>query len=160
MASEFFAKIIEYSDKIFAQFFTRFIVAIIILLIGFIIGRLLGKLTQKALHEVELNKILKKANIKIRLEEILSNFVTYFIYFVTIVMVLQHIGIATTILNMIAGAVILIIILSTFLGVKDFIPNAIAGIMIQSKKMIQIGEIIKVKGMQGEIHPSTLRSGI
>ena len=71
-------------------------------------------------------------------------------------MVLQQLGLATTVLNMIAGAVIIVIILSTLLGIKDFIPNMIAGIMIQRKQELKKGEIIKIKGMQGKIIGITL----
>jgi small-conductance mechanosensitive channel len=67
------------------------------------------------------------------------------------VTVLQQLGLATTVLNMIAGGVIVIIILSTLLGVKDFIPNAVAGFVLQRKEFLSVGEVIKVKGMQGKI---------
>jgi len=136
----------------FSSFFTKFVVAVIILLIGFIVGKLIGRLVYKFLHSVELNAQLKKlAGVKVGLEEILEAFTTYFIYFVTIVTVLQQLGLATTVLNMIAGGVIVIIILSTLLGVKDFIPNAVAGFIIQKKGFIKVGEVIKVKGMQGKV---------
>jgi len=136
----------------FSGFFTKFIVAIIILLIGFIVGKLLGRLVYKFMHSIELNANLNKmSGVKIGLEEILEAFTTYFIYFITIVTVLQQLGLATTVLNMIAGGVIVIIILSTLLGVKDFIPNAVAGFVLQRRGFLQVGEVIKVKGMQGKI---------
>ena len=113
---------------------TRFIVGLVILLAGFLIARLVGKLVRRLLNSLELNKLLKKlTRTNVHLEEIAESFTTYFIYFITVVIVLQHLGLATTVLNMIAGAVIIIIILSTFLGIKDFIPNAIAGLFCVKK---------------------------
>ncbi|MFQ5474982.1 MAG: mechanosensitive ion channel domain-containing protein [Candidatus Nanoarchaeia archaeon] len=136
----------------FSGFFAKFIVAVIILLIGFIIGKLFGRLVYKFLHGLEVNKNLSRlAHIKIGFEEVMEAFTTYFIYFVTIVTVLQQLGLATTVLNMIAGGVIVIIILSTLLGVKDFIPNAVAGMIIQRKDFVNVGDVIKVKGMQGKV---------
>ncbi|MBT5021561.1 mechanosensitive ion channel [Candidatus Woesearchaeota archaeon] len=142
----------EYTQLHIFRFVSKFVVAIVILLIGFILGRFLGKVVYKLLHSFQLNEGLNKlGGMQFQAEELAEGFTTYFIYFITVVMVLQQMGIATTILNMIAGAVILIIILSTFLGIKDFIPNAMAGLVIQSKKVIREGETIKVKGMQGKI---------
>ena len=141
----------------FSGFFTKFLVAVVILLIGFIVGKLLGRMVYKFLHSIEINHNLNKlANVNIGLEEILEAFTTYFIYFITIVIVLQQLGLATTVLNMIAGGVIVIIILSTLLGVKDFIPNAVSGFILQRKNFIKIGEVIKVKGMQGKVVKITL----
>jgi len=57
---------------------------------------------------------------------------------------------------MIAAGIIILIILSTFLGIKDFIPNAMAGFFIQRKKEFRIGQRIRVKGMQGTIIEITL----
>ena len=38
-------------------------------------------------------------------------------------MALNKIGVTTDVLNIFSGAVMIIIILSVFLGVKDFVPN-------------------------------------
>jgi len=130
----------------------KFIVAIILLLVGFILGRILGRLMFKFLHSFEVNANFSKlSGVTVKIEEIAETFTAYFIYFVTIVIVLQQIGLATTILHMIAGGVIILIILSTFLGIKDFIPNAIAGFFMQRRKAFKIGQVIKVKGMMGKI---------
>lgn len=137
--------------------FYKFIVAIILLLVGFIIGRIAGRLVYKFLHSFELNENFSKlSGVSMKIEEIAESFTTYFIYFITIVIVLQQIGLATTVLHMIAAGVIIVIILSTFLGIKDFVPNAIAGFYIQSRKTFIVGQTIKVKGMSGKIVQITL----
>ncbi|MBW2972216.1 mechanosensitive ion channel family protein [Candidatus Woesearchaeota archaeon] len=137
--------------------FYKFIVSIIILLIGFIIGKILGRLIFKFLHSFEVNETFSKlTGTTLKIEEIAETFTTYFIYFITVVIVLQQIGLASTILHMIAAGVIILIILSTFLGIKDFIPNAIAGFFMQNNRKFKIGQKIKVKGMQGKITEITL----
>ena len=146
-----FAKLTEYGDKFFAQLFTKTIVAVVILLIGFIIGRIIGKVVYKFLHEVELNNVLKKAGLKISLETSVSNLAKYFIYFISVIWALNEIGLTTTILNMISAAALILIIVSILLGIKDFIPNLIAGFVIHHKSLIKIGDKIKIDHLEGKI---------
>ncbi len=137
--------------------FYKFLVSIVLLLIGFILGKILGRLIFKFLHSFEVDETFSKlTGTSLKIEVIAESFTTYFVYFVTIVIVLQQLGLASTILNMIAAGVLILIILSTFLGIKDFVPNAISGFILQNKKKFRIGQIIKVKGMQGKIIGITL----
>lgn len=144
--------IFTYITSLYQGIINNVIAAVIVLLIGFIIGKIAAKFVQKFLKEIELNKILKKAaGIKVSVEEILTYFVQYFIYFLFIIMALNQLGLTTTILNMLSGAIILVIILSIFLGIKDFVPNFLAGMFIHSKGFIKQGDYIKVKNLQGKI---------
>jgi len=143
--------IFEYVNN-FRGLYSGLLVAFIILLIGFIIGKLVGKVTKRILHEIELNNILKKASgIEVKLEQFISVFVTYFIYFITIIMVLNQLNVTTTILQMLSAAIIIVIIVSVILAIKDFVPNAFAGFYIYRRKLIKEGDKIKVKGIQGKI---------
>ncbi len=146
------ADIIKIVKDVLSAFTSQIIVATIIVLIGFIIGKIVGKVIQHALHEVELNKIMKKVtNLNLHIEEMISGFLTYFIYFIAVVMALRHLGLATDILNILSGAIILVIILSVLLAIKDIIPNIISGIIINHKKFLNVGDNIKVNKMQGKI---------
>ncbi len=152
MAIESLNGIEELFRSVFVGYAAKFIVAIIILLFGFIVGRILSKIIQKVLHEVELNNILKKTiRVKIPLEQIISHTVMYLIYFVTIVMALNQIGLATDILNIVLGGFMVVIILALFLSIKDFIPNFISGIFIHQKQFVKEGDIIQVKNIEGKI---------
>lgn len=148
---DYFVKLTEYGDALFAQLFTKFIVAVVILLIGFIIGRIVSKITYKFLHEIELNEVLKKAGLKLSLEKSISNLAKYFIYFISIIWALNEIGLTTTILNMISGAALVLIIVSILLAIKDFIPNLIAGFRIYQKSIIKTKDNIKVGHLQGKV---------
>ncbi len=141
----------EFFQTIFSGFGSKVIIALVIILIGFIIGRITGKLIQGILKEIELNKILEKAGLKISLEEILGHFISYFIYFIAIIMALNQIGVTTMVLNILAGGIILVIIISLLLAFKDFIPNIIAGIFIHQKRYINVGDRIKLNDVQGKI---------
>tara|TARA_Y100000310_G_scaffold258452_1_gene266873 strand:- start:4584 stop:5144 length:561 start_codon:yes stop_codon:yes gene_type:complete len=142
----------NYINTYLPDFFMKFVVSMIILLIGLIVGRILGKLIHKVLHEIELNNILKKATgLKVSLEEIISSFVTYFTYFVFIIIAIEKLGVGAIVLNIVAGGVMLVIILSVFLSIKDFVPNCIAGITIYREGFIKKGDFIKVKETEGKI---------
>ncbi|MFO8016695.1 MAG: mechanosensitive ion channel family protein [Candidatus Woesearchaeota archaeon] len=144
--------IVDYFRNNFAGLYSNILVAFIILLMGFIIGKLLGKLTHRLLNEVGLDHILKKASgVELKLERFLAAAVTYFIYFITIIMVLNQLNVTTTVLQMLSAAVIILIIVSVILAVKDFIPNAFAGIYIYRRDLIKKGEKIRVKGIEGEV---------
>ena len=136
----------------FRGLYSMLLVAFIILLIGSIIGKLVGKLTERILHEIEIDNILKKASgMNVKVEKLIAGFVTYFIYFITIIMVLNQLNVTTTVLQMLSAAVIIIIIVSVILAIKDFVPNAFAGFYIYRRKLIREGDNIKVKGIIGEV---------
>ena len=61
---------------------------------------------------------------------------SYFIYFIAIIMALNQVGLTSAILNMLSGAVILLILISMILAIKDFVPNMVAGIFIFQKGII------------------------
>ncbi len=138
--------------KLLSGIFTKLVVAVIIILIGLIAGKLLGKFIHKALHEIELNKILRKAaGVKVSIEEIISTFVTYFIYFIFIVMALNQLGLTTVVLHMISGAILIIIIISILFSIKDFMPNMFAGFFIHQKRFIKEGDTINVDNTEGKV---------
>ena len=154
------ATLIEFGKQIIdllLPLLNKFVVAIIIILIGFIIGRILGKFLEKLLYEIELNKLIKEATgIKFSLAEIVGMIVKYLTYFIFIVIALNQIGITTIVLNMITGAVFILLILAIFLGIKDFIPNFIAGLSIISRGNIKKGDLIQVNSTKGRIQNISL----
>lgn len=132
--------------------YLEYLVNILILLIGFIIGKLAGKIAGRILHELEVDSILKKAaGISINIEHKISVFVTYIIYFITIIIFLNNLGVTTTVLQIIFAAVVAIIIISLLLATKDFIPNAFAGFYIYRRKIIDVGDRVSIRGVKGEV---------
>lgn len=131
--------------------FLNIVVAIIIVLIGFISGKLLGRLVMKALHEAEIDNVLKKIGLKISLEKKISILTEYFIYVLSIIMALNQLGVTTTVLQIVLGGVILLLVLFVFISLKDFLPNAVAGFFIQRKKLFNKGDEINVHGVSGKV---------
>jgi small conductance mechanosensitive channel len=127
------------------------ITAVIILLIGFIIAKLIGRLIQRVLHEAELDALLKKAGAKVSFEMALSHIAEYFIYFITIIFALNQLGITTVVLYILAIAAVGVLIVSVFLGMRDFIPNFMAGWYIYRKDLIKEGKQVKINGVSGKV---------
>ena len=125
--------------------------ALLIFLIGFIIGNVLGKLVYKLLKEIELNNILKNlTGLKLNLDHLISNILSYAIYFLSLVAALEQLGIANIILYLVSGTIIIFILLSFFIAIKDFIPNLVAGFYLYSKEKLKDGckeEINDIKGV-------------
>lgn len=127
------------------------ITAVIILLIGFIIAKLAGRLVQRVLHEAELDSLLKSAGAKVSFEIALARIAEYFVYFVTIIFALNQLGIAAFVLYILVIAAILVLIVSVFLGLKDFIPNFMAGWYIYRKGLIKEKQNIRINGVSGRV---------
>ncbi|MBI2565073.1 mechanosensitive ion channel [Candidatus Woesearchaeota archaeon] len=133
------------------EFLTRIIVAIVIIFIGFIFGKLFGRLLHNFLHEAELNKFVKKAGFKYCLEEALSKIVEWFVYFIAIVVAIDQLGLTVIILYIVSGAILLFFVIALFLGIKDFIPNVISGILAFKKEKIKAGNLIVIGDVEGKV---------
>jgi small-conductance mechanosensitive channel len=143
---------LETLTNVISTLSNKFAVALIILFIGLILGKLCGKLLQKLLREVDLDHTLQDAlHIRFPLTEIVSSSLTYLIYFIALVIALDTLGVVTHVLSIVSIGLIIIVILFIFLGVKDFIPNAVAGLFVHRKKFISPGDIISVDEIQGEV---------
>jgi small conductance mechanosensitive channel len=133
------------------DYFWKIIVSFIIVLVGFGIGLFAKKLSLKILKQIELNKILSKVGIRNDVEIIISSVLSYLIYLITIVFALQELGITSIVLYLVLGAVLMLLVLSFLVGVKDIIPNFIAWLIIQSKSKIKVGRKIEVKEISGTV---------
>ena len=140
-----------YLNNLFSGLLTNLIVAIIVLLAGFVIGRVIGRIVQKVLHEVELDKMLYKSGFKMPLEHTLGMVTSYIIYFIAVVMALNQLGLTSVVLYIIVGGAVLLIIIATLLGIKDFIPNMIAGFFIYKKGLFREGQKIIIKNVEGKV---------
>ena len=152
MVSETLEQTFNYLHEVFSKFYYDILIAVIILLIGFILGKLLSKVIKKVMNSLEVDKITKKATrVDIGLENAFATFTKYFIYFIAIIMALNQLNITTTILQMFSAAILIIVIISIILAIKDFVPNTFAGFYLYRNKFIKEGEVIRVKGIQGTV---------
>ncbi len=151
-AVEIMIEPIEALKNLFSGVVSQLLVGLVIFFVGFIVGKLLGKLTTKILHQLSLDYLLKKAlGIRFSVEDVIGAFVTYFIYFISLIMALNQLGLTTTMFTIIFTAIIVLIVVSVILSIKDFIPNFISGLIIRQKNFIEEGDVIQVKNVEGKV---------
>jgi len=137
--------------------FKDVVIAVIILLIGLIIGKILGRVVQKLLNSFELNSLIKKATgIRIRMEEFIGKVVSYVIFFISAIMALDVLKLTLFTLQIISGLIIVMIVVSIFISIKDFFPNIIAGFYLHKKKMFKEGDIVKIDKITGKVEQINL----
>jgi len=133
------------------SYLSLIIEGIVILLIGFGIGILAKKFILRILKELNLNKIMSTVGIRYNLEEIVSSIISYVIYLFTVVIFLDKLGIRSIVLYLLVGAILMLIILTFLVGLKDIIPNFIAWLILQKKEKIKEGRYVKVKNISGRV---------
>ncbi|MBS1266671.1 MAG: hypothetical protein MAG795_00639 [Candidatus Woesearchaeota archaeon] len=138
--------------RILTNVYANIILAFILLLGGIILAKVIGRVIEKLLKEIELNRFIKKTtSLKISVEELIANIVTYFLYFISVVAALDQLGIATTVLHFISIAAIIIVVSSILIGLRDFFPNVLAGIHLYQKRILEEGDKIKVGDVKGTV---------
>ncbi len=125
-------------------------VGIAILLVGFILGLLMQKFLRRILHEIGLNRIMSNVNVTYDLEKLVSLVASYLIYLFTIVIFLDQFNIKyTTVLYLILGAILVLIILSVVVGLRDVFPNFVAWMYLQKKGGFKEGHHIEIREISG-----------
>lgn len=144
-------RLLEFYQEWYVGPVSTIMLAIIILLVGFILGKLFGRATTRVLHELELNSLLGKAGINIQLEKVIGGFVSWFIYFVAIIMALSQFKIATTILYIVAVAIMAVVTIAIVLMIRDFFPNIFAGLVLYKDGFIKVGDKIEIGTTKGTV---------
>ena len=143
-------------------FATKISIALLTLFIGFIIAKLAGKIAKKVMAEAELNRILVSAGFK-PLSDALGIIIEYVIYAATILIILQQFGLTSIVLGIITAIAVVVILFSLLLALRDFIPNAIAGLFIRKKLKKFLGKKVQIGSVSGKLEQigiikSTLRN--
>jgi len=106
--------------------------------------------------------VLSDERIKGSLKQLISNVsgtfslsVKYYVYFIALTMAISQLGFAALTLNIIVATLSLIIassvIILFYFGVKDYIPNFLAGEYIKNNGIVKEGDSIKVDGCEGKV---------
>lgn len=127
------------------------IVGVIILLVGFGAGLLVRKILGRVLHEIGLNGILAKANINANVENGAGTLAAMIIYLITIVLFLDKLGIRSIVMYLILGAVLMLIILTLLVSLKDILPNLIGWLALQKQGHIREGHHVEIKEIAGKV---------
>ncbi len=135
---------------------SKLIVAVVIILVGFILGRVVSRLIGKLAEELKVDALFEKTGIKISLSATIAQLFAYLIYFVAIILAFDKLGLANAIIYALSIAALVLIIFSTFLAIKDFMPNFFAGMKIYQRQIFNVGDKIKVKNIEAIVTKITL----
>ena len=124
---------------------------IVILLVGFGFGLLAKKLIKKVLKDIELNKIMAKVGFTYDVEKGISLIVPYLIYLITVVFFLNQLGITSVVLYLVVGAILMLVILTFLVGLKDVMPNFVAWVLMQRGSKIKEGSKVEVREIAGKV---------
>lgn len=133
------------------EYLLNIIGGVVILLLGFALGIFAKKLVFRFLQEIEFNDIMRKLGISYNLEKGLASLLSYVIYGLTIVYFLRVLGITSIVLYIVFGALLMLIILTSLVGLKDVIPNFVAWIVLQRRGTIYEGKTIEVREIEGTV---------
>lgn len=124
----------------------KIVIAVLIFFIGFVIGKIVQKLILNLFKISDFDRIIKRrTGLKVSVSVIVATIASYFIYVVAIVMALNRLEIATTIITTIV--ILLVIILALFLifGMNDIFGNVNAGALIRLRGNIKQGDYIRLR---------------
>lgn len=128
----------------------KIVIFFLILFIGFIAGKLLGRMVKRFLKELQVDAFIKRSlNWSFSLESSLGTLTAFLVYFISIILALNAVGLTTIILEVILGIFVLAIMISFLIALKDLIPNAAAGIALRQK--LRKGMKLEVGGAAGSV---------
>jgi len=132
-------------ESVIRESFSRLILAAIILLVGLILGRVIGLIISNSLKKLQLNSILSEAfGIKYNIEGIVGTVASALVWVYTILLSLSFLGLSKIVSTIIGIIVLVILILSILLALRDLFPNLVMGIEIQRKELLKEGDLITV----------------
>lgn len=129
----------------------QILAGIVILLLGFALGMFAKKLILRFLQEIEFNDIMRKLGISYNVEQGVASLISYVIYGLTIIYFLRSLGITSIVLYIVFGAILMLLILTFLVGLKDVIPNFFAWIILQRRGTIYEGKTIEVREISGTV---------
>src|SRR3989338_400659 len=133
------------------SYFYDITLGVAILFIGFALGIIVRKVVFKVLKGAELNKVVVKIGIRHDLEKWISSLASFIIYLITIIFFIRYLNITSIVIYLVVGAVLMLLILTFLVGLKDIIPNFVAWVVIQKRELIREGRKIEVREISGVV---------
>ncbi len=131
---------------------SKIFIGLIILLIGFILGRILGTVVKRLFQMIELDQTayrIFRANLKI--ERFISGLASFVIYFLAVIAALSQVGLLSIIAQGLSYIIVIVVLLSIILSLRNIIPNFAAGIFLKRKLGLRPGTKIIMGNISGTI---------
>jgi small conductance mechanosensitive channel len=118
---------------------------------GYVITKLVTNAISRYLRRPAAKKMISEMGYEEPIIELLILVIRYFFYFITFMIALSQFGFAPVVFDIVIIIVCLFVVFFIFYSLKDFIPNAAAGIFLNRIKPIKKGEKIRVGIYSGEV---------
>ncbi|MFH1212137.1 MAG: hypothetical protein V1659_04400 [Candidatus Woesearchaeota archaeon] len=130
----------------------RLIIALIIALLAFILGKIAGEVFEWFLKRLNIDKHSSRIfDIRFAPSRVISRSISLAIYLAGIFLALNQIGIASLVVNILIGLVILTALVSFLISIFGAVPNIIAGFRLRKKLRLKKGAKIALMGVDGII---------
>ncbi len=123
----------------------------IVITIGIIVTKIVSEAALHFLKKTDIKKLISKMGYEEPIIEMIVMVLRYIMYFVTFIIALAQFGFALFVLNTIIILTSLFVTILIFFSLKDFIPNASAGLYLNSVKSIRKGDVLKIGNYKGRV---------
>jgi small-conductance mechanosensitive channel len=133
----------------------KFVLFILILFIGFLAGKILSRLVRKVMTDAGADDgARKRLGFKFSITKAVSGTIAGVIYVGSVFLALTAIGFALTVIQIALLIVVIALVTSTFLVLKDLLPNLVAGLSL--RKTIKQGAYVRADSFEGEVVSTSL----
>ncbi len=126
-------------------------VGIVILIAGLALGLLVKKFSFRILQQIELNRNMNKLGFAYNAEQGISSLLSSAIYFFTIILFLDQLGIRFLVIYLAAAGMIMLVLLTFMVGLKDVLPNFRGWIYVRRQKSFKEGQQIELPEVAGRV---------
>jgi small conductance mechanosensitive channel len=124
---------------------------VIVLSIGVILTKIVTDAISNFLKKEDVRKIISNMGYDEPIIEFILVIVKYILYFITFIIALSQFGFAKFVLDIVIILVSLFLLIIVLFSLKDFIPNASAGIYLSTFKSISKGDLLKIGEYFGKV---------
>ena len=134
------------------------VIAILTLVVGFLIAKYLSEFIRDLLKTDRIMKRLKPHGYSEAEVDFMTLLLRYLIYVIAILAAMAQFALGLFIIQIVAIIFVVIMFLVLSYSLKEFIPNAAAGMYINRNKMIEIGDDVSVDEYRGKVKDISLLS--
>jgi len=125
--------------------------AVLTLVTGFLCGKFFSEFLSGFLKKYRDSLVLKRFDYDDLTAEFISFTVRYSLYLISIFLALAQLGFSKMIIQVFAALTIVLFLVILVFSLKDFIPNAAAGLYLMRTKLIYEGDNITVDSFSGNV---------
>lgn len=124
---------------------------VIVIAIGVVVTKLFTDLVSDFLKRKDVKQLISKMGYSEPMIDFVIIIIRYVFYFVTFIIALSQFGFAKLVLDVIIILIAMFLIVLVIFSLKDFIPNAAAGVYLSTFKSIRKGDTLKIGHYFGKV---------